>query len=72
LALDEPKETDTVAEEKGYKFCMDNELLAQVSHVTVNFSYMGFSVDPDTPLGGGGGGCGGCSAGGGGGCGPKQ
>jgi len=75
LALDEPKKTDTVAEEKGYKFCMDNELLAQVSHVTVNFSYMGFSVDPDTQLSGGGA-CGSCSmsndGGGGGGCGPKQ
>jgi len=80
LALDEPKDTDTIAEEKGYKFCMNNELLAQVSHVTVNFSHMGFSVDPAIPLntGGGGGGCGGCKigggdgGGGGGGCGSEQ
>ena len=65
LALDEPKDTDTVAEEKGYTFCMNNELLAQVSHVTVNFSHRGFSVEPDTPLSVGGGSCGGCSPGGG-------
>jgi hypothetical protein len=61
LALDEPKDTDTIAEEKGYKFCMNNELLTQVAHVTVNFSYMGFSVDPKNPLNVGGGTCGGCS-----------
>jgi len=69
LALDEPKDTDTVAKEQGYTFCMDNELLAQVSHVTVNFSYMGFSVEPATPLSGGGA-CGSCAVDGG--CGPKQ
>jgi Fe-S cluster assembly iron-binding protein IscA len=71
LALDEPKDTDTTAEEKGYMFCMNNELLTQVSHVTVNFSHMGFSVDPDIPLNTGGGGCGGCSSASGG-CSTKQ
>lgn len=42
---------------------MDKQLLAQVSHVTVNFSFMGFSVDSDVPVSGGGG-CASCSSGG--------
>ena len=56
----------------GYTFCMNKELLAQVSHVTINFTHMGFSIDPEIPLntGGGGGGCGGCATSGG--CGTKQ
>lgn len=45
---------------------MDTELLAKVSHVTVNFSFMGFSVDSEIPVNTGGGGCGGCGSGGGG------
>lgn len=43
---------------------MDNSLLAQVSHVTLNFSYMGFSIDAENPINTGGGGCTSCSAGG--------
>lgn len=62
MALDDAKDTDTRAEEKGYNFCMDKHLLAQVSHVTINYSYMGFSVDPEVPLPGGGGKCGGCES----------
>jgi hypothetical protein len=70
LALDEPKLTDTRAEEKGYRFCMDNQLLAQVSHVTIDYSYMGFSVEPQTPLAEAGSKCGGCASAGG--CGPAR
>ena len=71
MALDEPKDTDTKAEEKGYNFCMDKQLLVQVSHVTIDYSYMGFSVDPKTPLPGGGSKCGGCASASSG-CGPDQ
>jgi hypothetical protein len=70
LALDEPKITDTKAEEKGYNFCMDKQLLAQVSHVTVDYSYMGFSVESETPLSDTGSKCGSCASAGG--CGPGQ
>lgn len=50
---------------------MDKQLLAQVSHVTIDYSYMGFSVDPKTPLPGGGSKCGGCASASSG-CGPDQ
>ena len=41
---------------------MDKQLLAQVSHVTIDYSYMGFSVDPKTPLPGAGSKCGSCAS----------
>ena len=62
LALDDPKDSDSKAEEQGYTFCMDKHLLAQVSHVTVNYSYMGFSVDPKVPLPDAGSKCGSCAS----------
>lgn len=43
---------------------MDKTLLAQVSHVTVNFSYMGFSIDSEIPINAGSGGCTSCAVGG--------
>ena len=72
LALDEPKDSDIKAEEQGYSFCMDRELLVMVAHVTINFSYMGFSIDPEIPLPGAGTGCGGCPSAAAGGCSPQQ
>lgn len=65
MALDEPKQEDKTAEEKGYKFCINPDLLDQVGSVTVNFSYMGFSVEPLKPLNAGGSGCSACSVSGG-------
>ena len=64
LALDEPSEDDQVIEQNGYKFCMEKTLVQQVGGVTINFTHMGFAVDPEIPLAGGGscstsGGCGG-------------
>ena len=53
LALDEPRETDAVTEEKGYDFCMDKTLLEKAAHVTIDYSYMGFSVTSASPLGAG-------------------
>jgi hypothetical protein len=64
LALDEPKTDDIKAEEKGYNFCISKELLDQIGDVTVDFTYMGFSVNPKIPLQGGGG-CQSCSVSGG-------
>ena len=53
LALDEPKEADTIIKEQGYTFCMDTTLLAKAAHVTIEYSYMGFSVTSASPLGAG-------------------
>lgn len=54
-------------EAEGFAFCMTRELLGQVKGVSIDMTYMGFTVDPEVPLANtGGGGCGGgCS-----GCGP--
>ena len=65
LALDEPGDADATFEDQGYTLCIGKDLLAQVSAVTVDYSYMGFSVEPEVPLAGGGGGCSGCASGGG-------
>jgi Fe-S cluster assembly iron-binding protein IscA len=70
LALDEATHTDSRAEEKGYNFCMDKQLLEQVSHVTIDFSYAGFSVEPKLPLPDMGSKCGACASAGG--CSPAK
>lgn len=44
---------------------MDNELLEKVAHVTINYTYMGFSVDSKNPVNAGGSACGGCASSGG-------
>jgi hypothetical protein len=43
---------------------METELLAEVSHVTVNHSFLGFSVKAENPVGAGCD-CGACPSGGG-------
>ncbi len=64
LALDAPTDTDTIFDEKGYSFIVNNDLFAVAKNIKVDFNYMGFSVESDmpTPAGGGcascGGGCG--------------
>lgn len=50
LALDDPKDSDQTAEEQGYNFCMDKQLVSQTGEITVNFSAMGFSVDSALPI----------------------
>lgn len=66
LALDEPGDADVTFENQGYSLCIEKSLLAQVSSVTIDYSYMGFSVEPETALAGsGGGGCSGCASSGG-------
>lgn len=59
LALDEPGSGDKVFEEKGYSFCINEELLGALKAVTVDFSDMGFSVDSEVTFGGG---CASCSS----------
>jgi len=49
----------------GLTFCMEKELAASTGGVTVDLSYMGFTVEPVKPLDApGGGSCGGSCSGG--------
>lgn len=71
IALDEAGASDQVEEKDGFKFCMDKSLLELVKSVTIDLTYMGFTVEPEQPLPAGEGGCSSCGSGGGcgGGCG---
>lgn len=70
MALDEPKDSDEVFDFDGdIKFVMDKQLLDSAKPVTVDISYMGFTVDSSLPTGGS---CGsGCGSSGSGGCGSE-
>lgn len=61
LALDEPGDEDARFEQDGFAFCINNELLQQVKSVSIDLSYLGFTVTPEVPLpSAGGSSCGGC------------
>nr|WP_219842665.1 hypothetical protein [Desulfobulbus oralis] len=68
LALDEPKDNDKVFEEGTLKFVVDEQLIAQVGAIKVDFieaGYQsGFSISTEKPLPGAGGGCSSGSCGG--------
>lgn len=68
LALDSPGDEDTVFEDKGYTFCINNELYAAAKNVAIGFSDMGFSVDSELQIGNAGGCSPSCCSGCGGGC----
>lgn len=64
LALDGPTETDTVFENHGLTFCINNDLLEKTGDISVDLAGFGFVVESANPVGGGGGcgsSCGGCS-----------
>ena len=65
LALDEPTPEDKVFEQNGFTFCIAGDLLETVGGVSIDLTYMGFSVEPEIPLANtGGSSCGGsCSSG---------
>lgn len=61
LALDEPGDEDARFEQDGFAFCINKELLQQVKSVSIDLSYLGFTVTPEVPLpSAGGSSCGGC------------
>lgn len=60
LALDEAKDDDEKLEAQGFAFCIARDLLEQIKSVTIDLSYMGFTVEPEVPLPSSGGGCGSC------------
>ena len=59
LALDEANDDDHVVEEGGFTFCASKGLWEQIGGVSIDLSYMGFTLDPVNPLPGGSGSCGG-------------
>lgn len=61
LALDEPGDEDARFEQDGFAFCINKELLQQVKSVSIDLSYLGFTVTSEVPLpSAGGSSCGGC------------
>lgn len=52
LALDTPGEEDAVLEDKGYTFCIHNELYAAAKNVSIGFSDMGFFIESELQPGG--------------------
>jgi Fe-S cluster assembly iron-binding protein IscA len=54
LALDEPKDTDDIFEQDGYRFLVDKDLMIKAQEITVDLTYMGFQVRSKLELGGGG------------------
>ncbi|MDR2825308.1 MAG: IscA/HesB family protein [Deltaproteobacteria bacterium] len=63
LALDQALDSDSIFDEKGFKFCMDTELYAKAQDITIDSGYMGFIVQSTVPLAQEGGGCSCCSGG---------
>jgi iron-sulfur cluster assembly protein len=45
MALDEPKETDSIFDIDGFKFIVDQDLLIKVAPITVDFAHFGFQLD---------------------------
>ena len=63
LALDAPNDDDEVFDAAGYTFCISKDIFAQTGDIAVDVTYMGFSLEPANPIGGGGGCCGCASSG---------
>ena len=56
-----PGDEDARFEQDGFAFCINKELLQQVKSVSIDLSYLGFTVTPEVPLpSSGGSSCGGC------------
>lgn len=53
LALDEPKESDTVHQVDGYDFIVDKELYAEAQPLGIDFACSGFLINSQLQLGNG-------------------
>jgi hypothetical protein len=58
MALDEPKDTDTVHEIGDYQFVVDTVFLEKAKPVKVDFTNYGFAISSSIDLGQGCGSCG--------------
>jgi len=45
MALDEPKETDSIFDIDGFKFIVDEDLLIKVAPIKIDFAHFGFQLD---------------------------
>jgi Fe-S cluster assembly iron-binding protein IscA len=59
MALDEPRDTDSVFNVNGFQFIIDKEFYEKAKPVTVDFMGYGFRINSSINFSPGGG-CGGC------------
>ena len=50
LALDGPGDEDQQFTEGGFSFCVNKDLLGKIGGVSIDLTYMGFTVSPTIPL----------------------
>ena len=62
LALDEPLEDDTVIEQDGFTFCVNETLLKDSEGMQLDVTYMGFVIEPKKPFANAGSDCGSCGS----------
>ena len=66
LALDEPKDTDTVHDQEELKFLVETSLMSSCGGIKVDFvdagPRSGFAISSRIPLSGGGSSCGSCGS----------
>lgn len=51
MALDEPKESDTVYEIDGFTYIVDREFMEKAQPIKVDFTEMGFKLDSGIDFG---------------------
>lgn len=61
MALDEPKDNDTVYDVDNFKYIVDKEFMDKAKPITVDFMGMGFKITSGLDLGAPGG-CSGCGS----------
>ena len=60
MALDEPKDNDSVFDVEGFQYLVDNDLLEKAKSIKVDFLQVGFKIDSNLTFGSESG-CEGCS-----------
>jgi hypothetical protein len=63
MALDEPRDTDSVFNVNGFQFLIDKEFYEKAKPVKVDFMGYGFRISSSVEFAPAGGGCGGCGGG---------
>jgi iron-sulfur cluster assembly protein len=61
MALDEPKDNDSVFDVNGFQFIMEKEFCEKAQPVKVDFLGYGFKIDSSIEFGAGDSACGSCS-----------
>ena len=62
MALDEPKDNDSVFDVEGFQYVVNNDLLEKAKPIKVDFLQIGFKIDSSMDFGADSG-CAGCSCG---------